>query len=599
MSYRPIGNYGIIGDLTTAALVSNDGSVDFMCFPHFDSPAIFAALLDRKNGGHFQIAPVSAGFSLHQTYHPDTNILLTGFRGEQGIAVVSDFMPVERADGRRCLVRRVKVVRGEIPLRAVCAPRFDYARAEQRVEKKRHGVLFVPGGKNLPALLLRASVPLQVANGEAFSEFKLRTGQSAWFVLEEAASESSAPDQEWISGAFKETMNYWTAWIGRSKYRGRWREMVNRSALTLKLLTSQRHGAIVAAPTFGLPESVGGARNWDYRYTWIRDTSFALSALLRLGYMEEARSLMGWMEQRCRELKPGKPLQVMYRIDGSRDLPEKILENLEGYKQSRPVRIGNGASGQLQLDVYGEFMNAIDLYDQVDEPISYDFWRYITAAVGWVCRNWRRPDEGIWEVRGGAKPFLYSRAMCWLALERAIQIARRRSYPAPLARWHRVRDEIYTDIYKTFWNSRLKCFTQYRGAKAMDASLLLLPLVNFISPTDPRWKSTLRAIEKELVEDAFVYRYRPDQAAPDGLSGAEGTFSVCSFWYVECLARANDLKQARFNFEKVLGYANPPGLYAEQLGPRGELLGNFPQALSHLALINAAWTLNERISATE
>jgi GH15 family glucan-1,4-alpha-glucosidase len=592
MNYQPIENYGVIGDLSTAALVSLEGSIDFMCFPRFDSPSIFAALLDAKNGGSFRLAPAAGKFKPHQRYLPDTNILLTRFLGEDGIAAVSDFMAIEPAGH---LIRRVKMIRGETRFRMVCAPKFDYGRMDHTLEKKSGEVIFIPAKKSVPALRLRASVPLKLEGGSVTAEFKLTAGQTAWFVLEEAVAESPSAHPDYVSDAFKATMNYWLAWIGRSKYRGRWREMVDRSALTLKLLTSQAYGSIVAAPTFGLPEHIGGGRNWDYRYTWIRDASFTLYALMRLGYTDEARSFMHWMEQRCRELKPGKPLQVMYRLDGSRELPEHILKNFEGYRKSQPIRIGNAAGGQLQLDIYGELMDSVFIYDKHGEPISYDFWMNLVTLVEWVCKNWKRPDEGIWEVRGGARPFLYSRAMCWIAIDRAIQLARRRSFPAPLVRWHRIRDEIYKNIYGTFWNPKLKSFVQYRGAKTVDAASLLLPMVNFISPTDPRWKSTLKVIEKNLVEDSLVYRYNPEKAADDGMDGGEGTFSTCSFWYVECLARAGDLKQARFIFEKALGYSNHLGLYAEQLGPCGEHLGNFPQALSHIALISAAWNLNERL----
>jgi GH15 family glucan-1,4-alpha-glucosidase len=598
MKYQPIENYGLIGDLTTTALVSLDGSVDFMCFPQFDSPTIFAALLDHEKGGSFRISPVRGEFKHRQRYFPDTNILLTRFLGEAGIADVSDFMAMEHLGHRHNLVRRVKVIRGEIRFRMVFAPKFDYGRIGHTVERKSDRTLFIPEKKNLPTLLFRSSVPLRIENGAAVAEFTLRNDQTASFILEEAdgAEDSPSLNADYVSEAFKETMNYWIAWSARSKYRGRWREMVNRSALTLKLLTSRPYGSIVAAPTFGLPERIGGERNWDYRYTWIRDASFTLYALMRLGYTEEAQAFMGWMEKRCGELKRGRPLQVMYRIDGGQDLPEKVLSHFEGYQKSKPVRIGNAAAGQLQLDVYGELLDSVSIYDKHGEPISHDFWENLTTLVDWVCKNWNRADDGIWEVRGGARPFLYSRAMCWLAIERAMEIARRRSFPAPLVRWHRIRDEIYKNIHRNFWNPKLKAFVQYRGAKTVDASSLLLPLVGFISPTDPRWKSTLKAIEKTLVEDSLVYRYLPPQAAPDGLAGAEGTFSMCSFWYAECLARAGDLKQARFIFEKALGYANHLGLYAEQLGPCGEHLGNFPQALTHLALISAAWNLDERLT---
>jgi GH15 family glucan-1,4-alpha-glucosidase len=601
VNYQPIENYGVIGDLATTALVSLNASIDFMCFPRFDSPTIFAALLDHAQGGHFQVGPLAGNFQHRQRYHPDTNILLTRFLGEQGIVEISDFMAIEHLGHRHNLARRVKVVRGEMKLRMVFAPKFDYGRTGHTVEKKSGKVLFIPDKRLLPVLLFRSSVPLTIQHGEAVAEFSLRSEQTASFIMEEAQAGEESPSAQdaYVSGAFKETMNYWFTWMKRSKYHGRWREMVNRSALTLKLLTSRQHGSIVAAATFGLPEQIGGERNWDYRYTWIRDASFTLYALMRLGYTEEAQAFMLWMEQRCRELEPGRPLQVMYGLDGRHDLTERCLPHFEGYRGSRPVRIGNGAANQLQLDIYGELLDSVAIYDRHGEPISYDFWTNITTLVEWVCKNWRKPDNGIWEVRGGQRPFLYSRAMCWLTIERAMGIARRRSFPAPLVHWHRIRDEIYGNIYQSFWNPKLESFVQFRGAKTVDAAALLLPLVKFISPTDPRWKSTLKAIEKNLVADSLVYRYLPPVAAPDGLRGTEGTFSMCSFWYVECLARAGDLKRARFIFEKALGYANHLGLFAEQLGPCGEHLGNFPQALTHLALISAAWSLDERLSQSE
>jgi GH15 family glucan-1,4-alpha-glucosidase len=600
MNDQPIENYGVIGDLNTVALVSREGSIDFMCFPRFDSPSVFAALLNGEKGGYFQIAPAAGEFKRVQRYLPDTNILLTRFLSNDGVAAVSDFMPVQHLGHRHTLVRRVKVVRGEMSFRMVCSPSFDYGRAGHTVTKKSNNYLFSPKKGKTPPLRLRSDISARIENGAVVGEFTLRTGETAAFVLEESipGEESPSDHPDYVSDAFKETMNYWLSWIGRSRYRGRWREMVNRSALTLKMLTYLPEGSIVAAPTFGLPESIGGERNWDYRYTWIRDASFTLYALMRLGYTDEAKSFIGWIEQRCGQCDPRKPLQALYRIDGSRELPETILHHFRGYQNSKPVRIGNAACQQVQLDIYGELLDSIFIYDKHGGMISYDFWVNVTRLIEWVCQHWHKSDEGIWEVRGGPRPFLYSRVLCWVALDRAIKLAQRRSFPAPLARWHRIRNEIYKDVYEQFWNPKLKSFVQYRGAKAVDASALLMPLVNFISPTDPRWRSTLAAIENTLVEDSLVYRYRSTKGAPDGLPGREGTFSMCSFWYVECLARAGDLKQARFIFEKALGYANHLGLYAEQLGPCGEHLGNFPQALSHIALISAAWALDQRLSQT-
>ena len=599
MNTQPIENHGIIGDLHTAALVSMDGSIDFMCFPRFDSPTLFAALLDPAKGGHFKIGPaVSDGFRNKQLYFPDTNMLLTRFLSDDGVAEISDFMPIEHLGHFHDLVRRVKVVRGELTLRMHCAPRFDYGRAKHTVEKRGQEVLFVSQGRDGTAVRLRASVPVRIIDGDAMAEFKLCAGESASFILEEAkpGQESPAAQSHYTAESFKQTMNFWLQWVGRSHYRGRWREMVNRSALTLKLLTSQQFGSVIAAPTFGLPEEIGGARNWDYRYTWIRDASFTLHALMRLGYTGEATAFMNWIEERCREKTPSGPLQVVYRLDGSRDLPEKNLPHLAGYQNSRPVRIGNGAADQLQLDIYGELLDSVYIYNKHNGPVSYDFWMNLVRIVNWVCTHWQRPDEGVWEVRGGRREFLYSRVLCWVAVDRGIRIAQQRSFPAPLDRWLRIRDKIYQDIYRKFWNPRLRAFAQFKGARTVDASSLLMPMLNIISPSDPRWCSHLATVEKALVEDSLVYRYNTVSGAKDGMSGREGTFSMCSFWYAECLALGENLKQARFIFEKALGYANHLGLYSEELGMRGEQLGNFPQAFTHLALISAACNLDWQLS---
>jgi GH15 family glucan-1,4-alpha-glucosidase len=601
MAYQAIEDHGIIGDLHTVALVGMDGSIDMMSFPRFDSPSIFASLLDDRRGGRFQIAP-QLGSQGHkhckQLYLPDTNVLLTRFLSDDGVSELSDFMPVEQDVAVHNLVRRAKTVRGEVSYRMICAPRFDYARAEHQVEVKDGEVLFTSRGPDRTALRLRCGVPVKIVDGAAVAEFRLKAGETASFVLEEARPGVASPSEaaDFVSESFKETVNFWRGWLGRCTYTGRWRETVTRSALTLKLLTSQEFGSIVAAPTFGLPEEVGGERNWDYRYTWIRDASFTLYGLIRLGFTDEAAAFMRWIEARCGDPGPDGSLQVMYGLDGRRDLEEEVLSHLEGFRGSTPVRVGNAAYRQLQLDIYGELMDSVYLYNKYGAPISYDLWRNLVRLIDWVCSNWRREDEGIWESRGGRREFLYSRLMCWVAIDRGVRLAQRRSFPAPLDRWLKARDEIYLHIFRDFWNADRRAFVQYRGATTLDAASLLMPLVKFVGPTDPRWLSTLKAIEEDLVDDSLVYRYRVGEAASDGLHGTEGTFCMCSFWYVECLARAGDLEKARFYFEKMLGYANHLGLYAEELGPAGEHLGNMPQAFTHLALISAAFNLDRALS---
>jgi GH15 family glucan-1,4-alpha-glucosidase len=599
--YAPIEDYGIIGDLHTVALVGKDGSIDFLCLPSFDSPSVFAALLDAERGGRFQIAPQLGEAARKQLYLPDTNVLLTRFLSSDGVAELSDFMPVEDGGQAHNLVRRVKTVRGEIRFRMHCDPHFDYARATHSVERRsdREVIFIGRGGAGTLTLRLCSSVAMQLADGAAVAEFTLRADESASFVLEVVVADEPSPGRQpdYESEAFKQTVNFWRRWVARCTYRGRWRETVHRSALTLKLLTSRPHGSIVASPTFGLPENIGGGRNWDYRYTWIRDSSFALYGLMRLGYTGEAEAFMRWVMARVDELEPDGSLQIMYGIDGRHALPEETLPHLEGYMGSRPVRIGNAAYTHLQLDIYGELMDAVYLYDKYGSPIPHDVWRNIVRLIDWICIHWREQDEGIWEVRGGRQEFLYSRVMCWVAIDRAIRLAAKRSFPAPLARWHDVRDTIYRDVYERFWDPTRRVFVQAAGSKALDAASLLMPLIRFVSPTDPRWLSTLHAIEQDLVSDSLVYRYRLGDGYTDGLTGQEGTFSMCSFWYVECLSRMGDLHKARFFFEKMLGYANHLGLYGEELGPQAQHLGNFPQAFTHLALISAAFDLDRRLSA--
>ncbi|HUH19552.1 glycoside hydrolase family 15 protein [Albibacterium sp.] len=596
MSYQPIENYGIIGDLNTIALVGLDGSIDFMCFPDFDSPSIFAALLDDKKGGSFQLSPLFKEMKTKQLYLPDTNVLLTRFLSPEGVAEITDFMPVEELYNGKELIRRVTSIRGEVSYKMKCNPKFNYGKSNHRIQRiSDKEILFISEDKTV--LRLISSISLKINGGDVIAEFTLQPTETADFLLEHLDKDHGQErDLEgFITQSLFETVNYWKNWISQSTYKGRWLDSVNRSALVLKLLTSHNYGSIIAAPTFSLPESIGASRNFDYRYTWIRDASFSMYALIRLGYTKEAGAFMHWVEKLCQDIKGHNRLGIMYSINGERQIEERVLENFEGYQKSSPVRIGNDAYGQLQLDIYGELLDSVYLYNKYGEPISYDFWKDLEKQIDWLCDNWNQPDEGIWEVRGGRKNFLYSRLLCWVSFDRAIKISEARSFPLN-SKWRVERDKIYNSVFSEYWNEEKQSFMQFPGSETVDASTLLMPLVRFISPKDPRWLSTMKRIEKELVSDSLVYRYRPEVAAPDGFVSHEGTFSMCSFWYVECLSRAGQLEKARFYFEKMLGYGNHLGLYAEQLGFQGEHLGNFPQAFTHLGLISAAYNLNHQLN---
>jgi GH15 family glucan-1,4-alpha-glucosidase len=598
--YQPIQNYGVIGDLHTVALVGTNGSIDWWCYPHFDSPAVFGAILDDKKGGRFQIAPVEP-CEWKQLYFPDTNVLVTRFLSSAGVGEVTDFMPIRDRNAKEFdhkIVRRVEVVRGTVRMAVVCCPGFDYARARHEVEIVPGGAVFTSGSTRFG---LATSAPITIEHQEGamgpavLATLDLQPGHSVWFEMyaldpEEQLSRTS---QEVLEASLHNTIHYWRRWLASGVYTGRWRETVNRSALALKLLTFQPTGAIVAAPTTSLPEHVGGVRNWDYRYTWIRDASFTLYGLVRVGFTEEAQHFMEWLGARLNEPTP-EGMQIVYSIEGKKDLTEIELPHLEGYRGSRPVRIGNGAWDQRQLDIYGELMDAVYLSNKYGSPIGYDLWLKLRPLVDWVCDNWRLPDEGIWEVRGGQREFVYSKVMCWVAIDRGLRLADKRSFPAPRNRWITVRDEIYEDVMHRGWSKKLQSFVQAYETEVLDASSLIMPLVFFMSPTDPRMMATLDAIMKELVSDSLVYRYKVEEAE-DGLPGEEGTFSICTFWLVEALTRAGRVDEARLVFEKMLTYANHLGLYSEEIGVTGEALGNFPQGFTHLALISAAYNLNQAL----
>ena len=588
----------MIGNLHTVALISTDGTIDWYCSPRFDSPSMFAALLDANRGGHFALRPADGDWQNKQLYFPDTNVLITRFLTPGGVGEVQDFMPVGEVMGgahRDRLIRRVVTVRGRMRFELECAPRFDFGRERHRTERHAGGVLFESPGARVA---LETETSLEVRDGDVHAAFELEAGGSATFILEHVPGEyemrGGGPEE--TRQLAEHTIEYWRTWLSQSRYRGRWRETVHRSALTLKLLTYAPTGAIVAAPTTSLPEVLGGERNWDYRYTWIRDAAFSLYSLLRLGFTDEATAFMDWLTDRLAgmRLQESSPLQIMYGIDGRREITEQLLAHLEGYRGSAPVRIGNNAATQLQLDIYGELVDSIYLYDKYGTPVSHRSWNDLAHMVDWICENWDQADEGIWETRGGRQQFTYSRLQCWVAVERTLRMATARGLPADRPRLEGARDQIYRQIHERGWNQKREAFVQHYDTDVLDAAVLLMPLMKFIAPQDPRWLSTLDAIGSELVSDSLVYRYNAE-ASPDGLAGSEGTFSICTFWYVEALARAGRLDDARLIFEKMLTYANHLGLYAEQIGPTGEQLGNFPQAFTHLALISAAVNLDRQL----
>jgi len=596
--YKPISDYGVIGNLRTVALVGLDGSIDWCCLPDFDSPSVFGGLLDAAKGGLFRIMPADVGTS-KQMYLPETNVLLTRFLCPEGVGELTDFMPVQAGpdwdDTPTDIVRQVKVVRGSVRFKLVCRPAFDYARGDHEIELIPGGAVFTSGSVKLG---LSSPVPLSAVRGAVEADFALQEGESVTFMLRwSRANSSSEPVEQSYDGQpeFESTIEYWRRWAGGIKYSGRWQEMVMRSALTLKLLTFEPTGALVAAPTTSLPEEIGGVRNWDYRYTWIRDAAFTIYAFVRLGLTREAERFMDWIDDRAHETAPDGSLQIMYGIRGEHNLPEIDLPHLEGYQRSAPVRVGNAAAGQLQLDIYGELLDAAYLANKYGKPTTYELWGHLRQLLDYVVHNWNKKDEGIWEIRGGRHDMVYSKLMCWVALDRGIRLADKRSFPAPRAKWIEVRDKIYEEIMSRGWNDSRKAFVQHYETDALDASNLLMPLTFFISPTDPRMLSTLDAMQERLVSDGLIYRYETGNGDFDGLAGREGTFNMCTFWLVEALTRAGRIHEARLIFEKMLTYANHVGLYSEQTGLTGEALGNFPQAFTHMGLISAAFNLDKAL----
>ncbi|MFG2267834.1 glycoside hydrolase family 15 protein [Streptomyces sp. NPDC048720] len=607
--YPLIENHGLLGDLQTAALVTTDGTVDWLCLPRFDSPSVFGALLDKNRGGHCTVRPAHTMYATKQLYLPDTAVLVTRFMTEAGAGEVLDFMPVTGTSATDChrLVRLVRCVRGTMTFEVEIAPRFNYGRTAHRLHITEHGALFeAEDGTVLTVHPIREPEDERLVDvltdrgNDLHFTLSLEAGQQRGLVLESAAD--GPPRQIRLAQyqeLFDETIRYWRTWLSQSQYSGRWRETVERSAITLKLMTYAPSGALVAAPTAALPEQLGGERNWDYRFTWIRDASFSVYALLGLGFTEEARAFINWLGDRVRERAGSDgdsgPLNIMYRVDGSSDLKEELLEHWEGYAGSAPVRIGNGAATQLQLDIYGEALDSIYFAHRHGIRLGHQGWLSLLTNLEWLVDHWDQAGEGLWETRGGRQNFTYGRVMSWVAFDRALRLTESHGRPGATARWSHERDAIYEQVMNRGWSGERGAFVQHYGSDVLDSSLLRMSTVGFVIPEDPMWTSALDAMERELVSDSLVYRYNPE-ASPDGLRGSEGTFSLCTFMYVDALARAGRTTRARLVFEKMMGYANHLGLYSEEIDPTGRQLGNFPQAFTHLALIDAALTLNDALA---
>ncbi len=610
--YPPISDYGLIGDCHTAALIARDSSVDWFCPGRFDAPAVFCRLLDAQRGGFLRSAPTEA-FSVERRYQGQTNVLESVFSTTQGRVRATDLMPIYRRSAHRRgydvgssnrVLRLLEGLAGEVELELAFRPTFDYARATTRLElRPGAGAIATAAGAQWLTFGCRGIDLEPTGAGELRGRLRLRAGQRQWLVLTcvpDAAQAEQALAPTTYEQLLAGTLAYWRRWADDCTYRGPYREQVVRSALVLKLLTYEPTGALVAAPTTSLPEQVGGERNWDYRYTWLRDSSLILYALLTIGYLDEAADFRHWLEDTVASDTTAAP-QIMYGIDGRRELPEQILDQLDGYRGSRPVRIGNGAAGQRQLDIYGAVLRSAALhYTRVSDasregepsgagerraaPSARD-WQALRSLVEQAAAHWPEPDRGIWEVRGGPQPFVYGKLMCWSALDVGIRLARQHGLDAPLRHWQRSRAQVRAAILNQGYDRRLGAFVQAFGSSTLDASALMIPRVGFLPPTDPRVRSTVARIQQQLTRDGLVYRYR----APDGLAGDEGTFTLCSFWLANALALAGQLEEAQALFEQVLGQANDLGLLAEEIDPStGEQVGNFPQGFSHMALIGAA-----------
>ncbi len=586
---RLIEDYAMIGDLHTAGLIGRDGSLDWLCLPRFDSPACFAALLGDEDNGHWLIAPDAEGATVRRYYRGDTLVLESEFHTATGSVAIIDFMPHAPERDRTDVIRLIEGRTGQVAMRTDLVFRFGYGRVIPWLRREKDGLSAIAGPT---AMRLRTPVDLHGEDFITTAQFNVASGEVIPFVLSCFASHRPVPDPIDPVEQLSKTEQWWRDWSSRCSYTGPWREAVMRSLITLKALTYAPTGGIVAAPTTSLPEIIGGGRNWDYRYCWIRDASLTLEALLISGFHEEARA---WREWLLRSVA-GSPaqLQTIYGVAGERGINEFELPWLKGFGASRPVRIGNDASGQFQLDVYGELMDAFHVARAHRiEPLDHA-WAVQKLLLEFLESNWNEPDDGIWEVRGPRRHFTYSKVMAWVAMSRGVEAVRRFHLDGPAEHWATLRDQIHTDICRHGFDAKRGTFVQYYGASGLDAALLLMPLVGFLPVSDPRMAATIEAIGNELATDGLVRRYNTDDGV-DGLEGGEGVFLACSFWLADNLALMGKRREAEAIYQRLLDLRNDVGLLAEEFDPdAGHFLGNFPQAFSHIALINTAFNLSTK-----
>jgi GH15 family glucan-1,4-alpha-glucosidase len=598
--YKKISDYGIIGNLHTVALVGLDGSMDWLCLPYIDSPSVFGALLDHKKGGRFQVRPRGEWDSTAE-YLPGTNVLVTRFRTRTGVLRVTDFMPVlleeGRGGGHHSLYRLVEATEGTVEAEVLFEPRFDYARAETGLGFHRGGILAKGGGEQVG---LSATRELEIEGRRGVARWGLARGERAWLQLRYGAGELCVCELEEAEQALRDTEHYWRDWLeksetGRVVELGPYRETAERSALVLKLLYYAPTGALAAAATTSLPEEIGGVRNWDYRFTWVRDASFTLQALFNTGHLSETEGYLRWVEGLLSGSGPHE-LKILYSLRGEVVDEEEELAHLEGYKGSRPVRVGNGAALQRQLDIFGELMEAALKLSNYVGKIDLGLWPFLRGICDYVCEHWHEPDYGIWEVRGGPYHFVYSRVMCWVALDRGITIAGRYGFPADVEKWRAGRDEIKEEVLAKGWDGEKKSFVQRYGADALDSSGLLIPATGFLPHDDPRVVSTVEAVRRELGRGDFLFRY----TAADGLPGGEGAFLLCAFWLIDNLVARGELDEAEALLGRMESAANHLGLFSEEYDPDWrEALGNFPQAFTHIGYINSVTALRQGRQARE